>query len=189
MKALKGLIAALAIAGAALLTTSAQAQVYSFDAISLGTFQAEGALPTVSVDITHPAVTASAPFTFSSLTAHQIVNFLPLPPAVENGTFTFTAVGGATLTGTYSGVLLPTANPLVYTVPGTFAFSGGTGQFAGATGGGQLNALILFENGDLESGISTIHWTGELALVPEPTALALGGLGLAMLMARRWRKS
>ncbi len=52
------------------------------------------------------------------------------------GSFTLAGSSGDTLTGVYSGLMVPTADPNVVTVNGPFTITGGTGRFQGATGGG-----------------------------------------------------
>ncbi len=58
------------------------------------------------------------------------------PLAFTEGVFTFTAANGDTVFGTYAGRFIPTTVEGVSTVDGTFTFTGGTGRFAGASGGG-----------------------------------------------------
>jgi hypothetical protein len=54
------------------------------------------------------------------------------------GSVTITAANGDQLTFDYEGLL----NPLTGEGYGTFTFTGGTGRFAGATGGGTFDASI-----------------------------------------------
>ena len=67
------------------------------------------------------------------------------------GQFTFTSANGDTVSGTYSGHLVITG-PTSADIYGVFVFSGGTGRFAGATGGGSATGtldLITGEANDL----------------------------------------
>jgi hypothetical protein len=61
------------------------------------------------------------------------------PAAVEfiDGRLTLTAASGDQVFATYSGVNVPAAGGLNL-LEGTFTITGGTGRFAGATGGGTL---------------------------------------------------
>ena len=75
------------------------------------------------------------------------------------GTFQFVAANGDTLTGTISGISTPTATPGVNQIVETSIITGGTGRFAGATGGFTTNRLIdtttLLTIGSFEGTIST----------------------------------
>jgi hypothetical protein len=51
-----------------------------------------------------------------------------------NGTYTFTAASGDTLTAEFSGLATPTVNPTVLSIVEIAAIKGGTGRFAGSTG-------------------------------------------------------
>jgi hypothetical protein len=186
----------LALAAVSLFAACASAQTSPFNALSSGTFQAYAPPPgPVPVSINHPSVNISAPFVFSSLVATQLVDFTPTtqippgPPSVD-GQCQFTAPDGSVLLGTYVGILAGTADPLVYLVPASFTFTGGTGPYAGATGGGLLTATVNFSDPAMISGLSTIDWQGSLTLIPEPHAAALAlWLGLAGLALRRASRS
>lgn len=165
-----------------------QAQVVGFNASTAGGFTAVGVPPSdVSVHIDHSLVVAT-PFSFVSMVADEMVIFTTVPPSVIDGVFTFTGLGGETLTGTFTGELLGTPNPSVMVVTGPFDFTGGTGPFAGAYGGGVLEANIQFLDPGLAFGVSIINWQGELGLVPEPYQYGIvAGLGLVGFAACRRR--
>ncbi len=177
-----------ALPALALASILAQAQTSPFDVVTEGSFTAFGAPPAdVTVLIDHTTA-SSIPFPLVSLVATEKVIFTTSPPSVQDGAFTFRDSEGNTLSGVFSGILLPTADPAVMTVTGPFDFSGGSGPFAGATGGGTLDALITFTTPDLSAGVSTIEWKGTVQQVPEPNTTALFGLGLAALVwSRRCR--
>jgi hypothetical protein len=63
-----------------------------------------------------------------TMAASEVVDFASM--TVRNGTFTLTAANGDTVSGTYSGTILP--GLVGYHVSGPI--TGGTGRFAGATG-------------------------------------------------------
>lgn len=162
---------------------SLHAGVFAFEADSAGVFTSDGGFPIVNVHIDHPTVTA-APFAFSSLEADQTVDLSGAPPPID-GHFTFTQAGGDTLFGTYLGVVNPGSNPNQLVAPGTFEFTGGTGAFAGAWGGGSLYAVIDFTGPN--GGVSTIEWRGQLNTVPEPASCALMA-GLLLAGFALWRR-
>ena len=170
------LLTSLALAAAGTL----QAGSFAFEAFSVGTFTADGGFPMVTVHIDHPAVTAT-PFPFAALVADQAVNLLDVPPSLS-GTFTFTDTLGESLFGAYEGVLQPGANAAQLLAPGTFLFTGGTGSFESASGGGSIYAMIDFTGSN--EGLSTLKWEGTLNSVPEPThgglfaGAMLGAIGL-----------
>lgn len=64
---------------------------------------------------------------------------------ITEGSITFVAKNGDTLTGTYTGQEFPTDYPDVGLVEGTLTITGGTGQFRGASGMGTLTALVTIE--------------------------------------------
>ncbi len=189
------------LSGWALVTTlGVHASTYFFNADSTGSFSAGGPPPPaganpVQVDIDHPnvAIAAPLPFVLNTLVAHEEVDFTPTlasppgPPEIANGIFTFTAAGGDQLQGTFAGILVPTSDPAIMTAPCTFQFGGGTGMFAGATCGGNLQALIIFTDPAMLGGDSAIKWVGTLTLVPEPTQWGTA-VGLGLLAVAAWRR-
>jgi hypothetical protein len=67
------------------------------------------------------------------------------------GTFVFTAANGDMLTADFTGASGPTATPGVYAIVETATITGGTGRFAGATGGFVVERLVNLDTG-LTSG-------------------------------------
>lgn len=163
--------------------------LFPFYAFTKGAFSSAGIPPgDVVVQIDHPDVTAQ-PFEFSSLTASERILFGTQPPSIVDGTFTFSNDEG-TLLGSFYGSLIPfDPNAGQYQAICPFVFSGGTGMFTGAGGGGQLDAFIQFGDPTGSYGTSEISWEGRLSLpcvCPEMSAtLPLLGLGLCLLAAGR----
>src|SRR5262245_25655210 len=64
------------------------------------------------------------------------------PVRTSIGTFQFVAANGDTLTGEFTGTSTPTATPGVNEIVETAIITGGTGRFAGATGGFTVERLF-----------------------------------------------
>jgi hypothetical protein len=81
------------------------------------------------------------------------------PVRTAVGNFQFVAANGDTLTGTFTGISTPTATPGVNQIVETSIITGGTGRFAGATGGFTTTRLIDFATlltvGSFEGTISS----------------------------------
>ena len=71
----------------------------------------------------------------------------PTTLAFCSGRFSFTGADGDTVSGTYSGQLVITA-PTTAAIYGVFVVTGGTGRFAGATGGGNASGTLDFVTGE-----------------------------------------
>lgn len=83
-------------------------------------------------------------FTFASV---ELVDFRNFPPQISVvATFTMTAADGEQLRGAYATVGIANDEGNL-DIRGRFWLTGGTGRFAGATGGGQLNATAFFAPG------------------------------------------
>lgn len=82
----------------------------------------------------------------------------------DNGVGTLTAANGDELWITIAGAVLPSGHPdFDYEFADPFAFSGGTGRFEGASGGGYTNSYVHAAIG------RTIHeWSGTLILPRVP---------------------
>ena len=64
-----------------------------------------------------------------------------------HGVETLTAADGAQLTWTVDDEACPTATEGIYQISADYVVIGGTGRFAGATGGGRIECLGNFGNG------------------------------------------
>ena len=79
----------------------------------------------------------------------------PNPLAFTNGIFTLTNANGDTLFGSGSGILRPSptsSTDNIYLLYGEFTIEGGTGAFAGASGGGMWTGVYNIAAGD--AGVS-----------------------------------
>lgn len=83
------------------------------------------------------------------------------PPslAFTDGEFTLTAANGDQVFGTYEGQFLPLEPPLA-AIDGAFTFTGGTGRFEGATGGGDASGVQ-----NLATGEATVVLDGSISSV------------------------
>jgi hypothetical protein len=94
------------------------------------------------------------------------------------GVFTFTFADSDTLSGSIfedvSQVLPTQSGPY----SGTLTFTGGTGEFAGATGSGSVAGVVGAESTAFGSGTVTA-----MGVTPEPASIALFGTGLLGLGA------
>ena len=64
-----------------------------------------------------------------------VPHFVHLPTRTAIGTYEFTAANGDKLYADFTGQAAPTATPGVISIVETATITGGTGRFAGATGG------------------------------------------------------
>ena len=73
---------------------------------------------------------------------HHFVNVITM--TFYDGTFVWTAANGDTIEGSYSGSLIPTSAG--FEIHGSFTIDGGTGRFAGASGGGAASGMQYNDN-------------------------------------------
>ena len=81
----------------------------------------------------------------------------PDQPVVLNGTGSFTSIDGAkSLQFTVSGTAKPdAANPSFFNAKYQLIFTGGTGAFASASGGGEITEVVMFTS----ASTGTVTWT------------------------------
>lgn len=72
-----------------------------------------------------------------------------------DGRLVLTAANGDQLSASYSGMLLPSAEPPVYSLSGSYTVTGGTGRFKGATGSGSLQG-----SSNIVTGLGSYTATG-----------------------------
>lgn len=69
------------------------------------------------------------------------------PLSFTGGQYTFTAANGDTIFGTYTGRFVPIGTTGFFSIDATFTIDGGTGRFAGATGGGPVSGTATQAGG------------------------------------------
>jgi hypothetical protein len=128
-----------------------------------GTFEATGTAsvlsgdrcPDLTVEIRGPGNATH----LGRLTTNQSHCATPTSLSFTDGLFTLTAANGDQLRGTYSGAFVPLDPPL-FTIDGEFTFTGGTGRFTGATGGGDASGVQ-----NLATGEATVSLVGTISNV------------------------
>ncbi|MDQ3077391.1 MAG: YadA-like family protein [Pseudomonadota bacterium] len=101
-----------------------------------------------TVNITPGAVSSTGTSnisTFTSLQSHCISTAPPTP--LSDGRFTYTFEGGDTIFGTYTGNVVNSATPGIFTATENLIITGGTGRFVGATGTIDSSGSLVFANG------------------------------------------
>jgi hypothetical protein len=84
-------------------------------------------------------------FTWESV---EYVDFSNFPVTISvTGQFVMTAADGDRVYGTYETVGIPDLENGRLLIQGTFHVTGGTGRFAGASGGGELDAIAYLSEG------------------------------------------
>ena len=89
-----------------------------------------GAPPVVSVNIS-----GNGNATQLGRFAVSIPHSVTIATRTATGSYLFVAANGDTLTGAFTGYSAPTDDPNVLAIEETVTITGGTGRFAGATGG------------------------------------------------------
>ena len=106
-----------------------------------------GRCPALTVSITGSGQ-AEPGGAFTTAQSHCVDPEGANPLAVSDGQLTLTFSSGSTLTGTYTDVLLPTATPGVFNLDGALTFTGGTGEFAGASGSAHATGTLNLQTGE-----------------------------------------
>jgi hypothetical protein len=121
---------------------------------------------------------------FSTTQSHCLDSGPPLAPGSApvpyyNGLFTYLFADGDTLFGDYSGTLANSGSPGIVSNSQLFDITGGTGEFAGASGSFTGSGVISFAAG--RPPISNISFSGSFDApgVPEPAAWGLMLIGFA----------
>lgn len=121
---------------------------------------------------------------FTPELSHCII--LPPPAAFTDGLFDYEFGDGDVLSGTYVGSATLTATAGLLSVDQLFTITGGSGRFAGASGGLIGEGTIEFRPGLNPLGI--VNFSGTINIVPEPAAFGLLGIGAGAIVFRRSRK-
>ena len=100
-----------------------------------------------------------------------------------SGTNSFTTADGDELFGSFTVQLVPGADPSLFDLIGQMQFTGGTGDFLGASGSATFNAHGQFVSAF--EAVTQFAFEGLLARVPEPGTAMLGLLGLLALARSR----
>lgn len=102
-----------------------------------------------------------------------------------SGTNSFTAADGDELFGSFTVQLVPGADASLFGLIGQVLFTGGSGEFLGASGFASFIARGRF----VTPSETTTHFEfeGSVATVPEPGTAGLGLLGLLAVAISRWR--
>jgi hypothetical protein len=98
-------------------------------------------------------------------TRAHMQHIVTLAIEILDGQFTFTAANGDVLCGSYSGqgeVVSELGDPLLISFEGTYTVEGGTGRFAGATGGGEITGLVS-PNPTLEGASADLSFEGTIS--------------------------
>ncbi len=98
-----------------------------------------------------------------------------------SGTNRFTTADGDELFGSFTVQLVPGADPSLFELIGQVLFTGGTGDFLGASGFASFTAQGQFVSAF--EAMTRFEFDGRVATVPEPGTLALGLTGLLGLLA------
>jgi hypothetical protein len=101
-----------------------------------------------------------------------------------SGTNIFTTADGDELFGSFTVQLVPGEDPSLFDLVGQVLFTGGTGDFLGASGFASFIAQGQFVSA--VEAMTQFEFEGSVATVPEPGTAGLGLLGLLAAAMSRW---
>ena len=115
-------------------------------------------------------------------------DILNLATGQGTGTNRFITDDGDELFGSFTVQLVPGANASLFDLIGQMAFTGGTGEFLGASGIGSFLGHGQFTSQTF--ALTRFAFDGRLSTVPEPASALLAALGLGLCaVSRRARSS
>lgn len=160
-------------------SVAVHAGTFAFDADSLTASSFAGLRSSdVAVRLDRPGVVPIS-IPGSSVLVNQSVRCAAAIPPSEVGSFDFDGTVGQFLIGSPLAGVRPSSNPAGDGDNELFAFRGAASLSDGAPYRSKLTSLVDMD--DPVSGVSSIVWSGEMSLVPEPKAygwiMALGLIG------------
>ncbi len=170
-------------AGVAICTASSEGQTIPFNWTSEGTFDVTSFPLGTAVN----SFSASKPFDLKDVGfSHTVDARDDGSLRLFGGTFEITANSGDSLRGTYEDFIYTAPDEQgTYLGSGPFQFVGGTGQFAGSTGGGSWNATARFTS---QTGGTADHvWEGSLIPIDDPHDLGPLAVGHQLIEIPRGR--
>lgn len=155
------------------------AGTFTFDADSLAASSVAGLRSSdVAVRLDRPGVII-APMPGAGMLVDQAVRCAAAVPPSMVGAFDFDGIVGHFLIGSPLAELQPRSHPAGGGDTELFTFRGAASLLDGAPYRSKLTSLVDID--DPVSGISSIVWSGDMALIPEPKAyrwiMALGLIG------------
>ena len=108
---------------------------------------------------------------------------LDLATGQGSGSNRFVADDGDELLGSFTVQMLPGLDPSLFDLLGSVTFTGGTGDFQGASGSASFLGRGQFVSAS--EAVTHFEFNGRLITVPEPASWALAALGLALCVRPR----